>query len=78
MVDLTIKILLIALLVLQIMVLVHMLICQIKRNKEDKKFWEQMNNAVKEQVDRYNNLYPEEPLKLEEDNASEQQAGDKK
>ena len=72
MVDLTIKILLIALLVLQIMVLVHMLICQIKRNKEDKKFWEQMNNAVKEQVDRYNNLYPEEPLKLEEDNTSEQ------
>ena len=72
MVDLTIKILLIALLVLQIVVLVHMLICQIKRNKEDKKFWEQMSNAVKEQVDRYNNLYPEEPLKLEEDNTSEQ------
>lgn len=76
MVDLTIKILLIALLVLQIVVLVHMLICQIKRNKEDKKFWEQMNDVIKEQVDRYNNLYPEEPLKLEEDK-SEQQAGDK-
>ena len=72
MVDLTIKFLLIALLVLQIIVLVHMLICQIRRNKEDKKFWEQMSNAVKEQVDRYNNLYPEEPLKLEEDNTSEQ------
>lgn len=72
MVDLIIRFLLIALLVLQIIILVHMLICQIKRNKEDKKFWEQMNNAVKEQVDRYNNLYPEEPLKLEEDNTSEQ------
>ena len=71
-VDLVIKFLLIALLVLQIIVLVHMLICQIKRNKEDKKFWEQMGNAIKEQVDRYNNLYPDEPLKLEEDNTSEQ------
>lgn len=72
MVDLTIKFLLIALLVLQIVVLVHMLICQIKRNKEDKKFWEQMGEAIKEQVNRYNNLYPDEPLKLEEDNTSEQ------
>lgn len=72
MVDLIIRFLLIALLVLQIIILVHMLICQIKRNKEDKKFWEQMSNAVKEQVDRYNNLYPDEPLKLEEDNTSEQ------
>jgi len=71
-VDLVIKFLLIALLVLQIIVLVHMLICQIKRNKEDKKFWEQMGNAIKEQVDRYNNLYPDEPLKLKEDNTSEQ------
>lgn len=70
--DIIIKILLITLLVLQIIVLVHMLICQIKRNKEDKKFWEQMDNAIKEQVNRYNNLYPEEPLKLEEDNTSEQ------
>ncbi len=72
MIDLVIKFLLIALLVLQIVVLVHMLICQIKRNKEDKKFWEQMGSAIKEQVDRYNNLYPDEPLKLEEDNTSEQ------
>lgn len=72
MIDLVIKFLLIALLVLQIVVLVHMLICQIKRNKEDKKFWEQMGIAIKEQVDRYNNLYPDEPLKLEGDNTSEQ------
>jgi len=72
MIDLVIKFLLIALLVLQIVVLVHMLMCQIKRNKEDKKFWEQMGSAIKEQVDRYNNLYPDEPLKLEEDNTSEQ------
>lgn len=71
-VDLVIKFLLIALLVLQIVVLVHMLICQIRRNKEDKKFWEQMGEAIKEQVNRYNNLYPDEPLKLEEDNTSEQ------
>jgi hypothetical protein len=71
-VDLVIKFLLIALLILQIIVLVHLLICQIKRNKEDKKFWEQMGNAIKEQVDRYNNLYPDESLKLEEDNTSEQ------
>lgn len=76
MVDLTIKFLLIALLVLQIVVLIHMLVCQIKRNREDKKFWEQMGIALKDQIDRYNNLYPDEPIKLEEDK-SEQQAGDK-
>lgn len=76
MVDLTIKFLLIALLVLQIVVLIHMLVCQIKRQKEDKKFWEQMGDAIKDQVNRYNNLYPNEPIKLEEDK-SEQQAGDK-
>lgn len=76
MVDLTIKFLLIALLVLQIVVLIHMLVCQIKRNREDKKFWEQMGDAIKEQVNRYNNLYPDEPLKLEEDK-SEQQARNK-
>lgn len=72
MIDLVIKFLLITLLVLQIVVLVHMLICQIKRNKQDKKFWEQMDKAIKEQVDRYNNLYPDEQLKLKEDNTSEQ------
>ena len=71
-VDLVIKFLLITLLVLQIIVLVHMLICQIKRNREDKKFWKQMGDAIKEQVDKYNNLYSEEPLKLEEDNTNEQ------
>lgn len=68
MIDLVIKFSLITLLVLQIIVLVHMLICQIKRNKEDKKFWEQMSDAIKEQINRFNNLYPDEPLKLEEDN----------
>lgn len=72
MVDLTIKFLLIALLVLQIVVLVHMLICQIKRNKEDKKFWKVMGMAVQDQVNRYNKLYPDESLKLEEDDTSEQ------
>lgn len=71
-----IHILLIILLVLQIIVLIHMLVCQIKRQKEDKKFWEQMGIALKDQIGRYNNLYPDEPIKLEEDK-SEQQAGDK-
>lgn len=71
-----IHILLIILLVLQIIVLIHMLVCQIKRQKEDKKFWEQMGEAIKDQVNRYNNLYPNEPIKLEEDK-SEQQTGDK-
>ena len=60
MIDLVIKFLLIALLVLQIVVLVHMLICQIRRNKEDKKFWEQMGEAIKDQVNRYNSSYPDE------------------
>lgn len=67
-----INILLIIMLILQIIVLVHMLITNIKRQKEDKKFWEQMGEAIKEQVNKYNNLYPDEPLKLEEDNNDEQ------
>lgn len=71
-----IHILLIILLVLQIIVLIHMLVCQIKRQKEDKKFWKVMSMAVQDQVNRYNKLYPDEPIKLEEDK-SEQQAGDK-
>lgn len=75
MIDLVIKFLLIALLVLQIVVLVHMLICQIRRNKEDKKFWKIMSMAVQDQVNRYNELYPDEPIKLEEDK-SEQQTRD--
>ena len=72
MVDLTIKFLLITLLVLQIIVLVRILIDQIRRNEDDKKFWKQMDEAIKKQVDRYNYLYPDEPLQLEEDNTSEQ------
>lgn len=70
--EFAIKLLLSILLGLQIIISVYMLICQIKRNKEDKKFWEQMDKAIKEQVDRYNNLYPDEQLKLKEDNTSEQ------
>lgn len=77
-VDLTIKCLLIAMLVLQIIVLIHMLICQIKRHKEDKKFWEVMSEAIKQQVDKYNGLYPDEPLKLEEDNNSGNRRRNKK
>lgn len=64
-----IKLLLSVLLGLQIIISIYMLICQIKRNKEDKKFWEQMDKAIKEQVDRYNNLYPDEQLKLKEDSS---------
>ncbi len=68
-VDLVIKFLLITLLVLQIIVLVHMLIYQIKRTKEDEKFWKQMGDAIKKQVDKYNNSHlNDEPLKLEEGN----------
>lgn len=63
--NLIVKILLIFLLILQIIVLIYTLITMIKRNKDDRKFWEHMNNAVKIQVDKYNNLYPEEPLSLE-------------
>lgn len=70
--EFAIKLLLSILLGLQIIISIYMLICQIKRNKEDKKFWEQMDKSIKEQVDRYNNLYPDEQLKLKEDNTSEQ------
>lgn len=70
--DFIIKLLLIVLLGLQIIISIYMLICQIKKNKEDKKFWEQIGSAIKEQVDKYNDLYPDEPLKLEEDNTNEQ------
>ena len=68
--NLIIRILLILLLVLQLVVLIHTLITMIKRNKDDKKFWEHMNNVIKIQIDKYNNLYPEEPLSLE-DNKNE-------
>lgn len=67
--EFAIKLLLSILLGLQIIISIYMLICQIKRNKEDKKFWEQMDKAIKEQVDRYNNLYPDEQLKLKEDSS---------
>ena len=70
--EFVIKLLLSVLLGLQIIISIYMLTYQIKRNKEDKKFWEQMDKAIKEQVDRYNNLYPDEQLKLKEDNTSEQ------
>lgn len=67
--EFAIKLLLSILLGLQIIISIYMLICQIKRNKEDKKFWEQMDKAIKEQVDKYNNLYPDEQLKLKEDSS---------
>lgn len=67
--EFAIKLLLSILLGLQIIISIYMLICQIKRNKEEKKFWEQMDKAIKEQVDRYNNLYPDEQLKLKEDSS---------
>lgn len=70
--DFIIKLLLIVLLGLQIIISIYMLICQIKKNKEDEKFWEQIGSAIKEQVDKYNDLYPDEPLKLEGDNTNEQ------
>lgn len=64
--------LLIILLVLQIIILIYTLVCQIKRNKEDEKFWATMNEEMTQQIDKYNSLYPDEPIKLEEDNTSEQ------
>lgn len=72
MTNFIIQSLVIVLLVLQIVVMIYTLVCQIKRNKEDKKFWEAMDEAIRQQVDRYNDLYPDEPLKLEEDTTSEQ------
>lgn len=72
MTNFIIQSLVIVLLVLQIVVIIYTLVCQIKRNKEDKKFWEAMDEAIRQQVDRYNDLYPDEPLKLEEDTTSEQ------
>ena len=31
-----------------------------------------MNEEMTQQIDKYNSLYPDEPIKLEEDNTSEQ------
>ena len=42
MVDLILKYLLIAMLILQIIVLIQLFICQAERHKADKKFWETM------------------------------------
>ena len=68
-----IHILLIFLLVLQIIVLGYTLVRQIKRQKEDKKFWKMMNMAVQDQINRYNELYPNEPIKLEEESDKSEQ-----
>jgi len=72
MMDSIIKYLIIILLILQIIIVIHMLICHIKGQKEDKKFWAQMDIAIKDQIKRYNTLYPDEPLSLKEDSTSEQ------
>lgn len=66
-----INVLLITMLILQIIVLIHMLITNIKREKADKKFWQEMNESLMKSVAKYNNLYPEEPLQLEEDKSEQ-------
>lgn len=66
MTDLIIKYLLIALLVLQIICISYQIYSIRKRHIEDKKFWAEMGEAIKDQVARYNELYPEEPLQLED------------
>lgn len=66
-----IHILLIFSLVLQIIVLGYMLVCQIKRQKEDKKFWEAMSEAINNQLDKYNDLCSNVPIKLEEDESEQ-------
>lgn len=76
MMTVIINFLLIIMLVLQIIVLIHMLITNIKREKADKKFWQEMNESLMKSVAKYNNLYPEEPLQLEEEKS--EQTGDQK
>ena len=66
-----IHILLIILLVLQIIVLIHMLVCQVKRQKEDKKFWEAMSKTIDNQLNVYNDLCSNVPIKLEEDESEQ-------
>ena len=70
--NIILYVLLIILLMLQIIVLLYTLIGQIRRNKEERKLWTQMNEAIKNQVKRYNDLYPDEPLQLNEDTKNEQ------
>ena len=67
-----INILLIILLILQIVVLTHMLIANIKREKTDKEFWQEMNKSLKKQVDKYNELYPEKSLEFNKEDDHEQ------
>lgn len=71
-----INILLITMLILQIIILIHMLITNIKREKANKKFWQEMNESLMKSVVKYNNLYPEKPLQLEEEKS--EQTGDQK
>lgn len=72
MVNIILQTLLVIVLLLQIVELVYMLICQVKRRKEDKEFWRLMGEALEDQINRYNELHPNDPIKLEEDNTSEQ------
>lgn len=72
MLTIIIHCLLIILLILQIVMVVYMLITNIKQAKKDKKFWAEMDEAIRESITKYNNLCQDESLKLEEENKSEQ------
>ena len=66
-----INFLLIILVILQIIVLMHTLVINIKREKAHKKFWQEINKSLVESVTRYNNLYPEEPFQLKEEKSEQ-------
>ena len=72
MLTIIIHCLLVILLVLQIVMIIYMLITNIKQVKRDKKFWAEMDEAMRESIIKYNNLCQDKVSKLEEENKSEQ------
>ena len=72
MLTIMIHCLLAILLILQIVMIVYMLITNIKQAKRDKKFWAEMDEAMRKSITKYNDLCQDEVLKLEEEHKSEQ------
>ena len=72
MLTIIIHCLLAILLILQIVMIIYMLITNIKQAKRDKKFWAEIDEAMRKSITKYNDLCQDEVLKLEEEHKSEQ------
>jgi len=70
--DIISKVLLITLLILQIAVMIYLLISNIRRDREDKKFWNSMQESLQEATQKYYEDCNKCVEQLEEENKNEQ------